>query len=213
MGLSSRHLLGYSQDMATETRTHVGEALRRRRKELGLTLGEVARAMGTSDGYVWKLEQGLINLQNVALPRLMGLLQALRWTPEEFTMATGVALPGLTEPQEPTPGVNLLKVPVWGEKDIFLVLGLPGEAPSPRDLRALRVPEGYLVFREGTPPEHGENAVATGPGGETEAGRFLGYTARRSYALETRKGVLVLEKADWELHRVVVEVRLYPDEE
>jgi hypothetical protein len=75
------------------------------------------------------------------------------------------------------------------------------------------VPEGYLVFREGTPPEHGENAVATGPGGETEAGRFLGYTARRSYALETRKGVLVLEKADWELHRVVVEVRLYPDEE
>jgi predicted transcriptional regulator len=52
MGLSSRHLLGYSQAMATETRTHVGEALRRRRKELGLTLGEVARAMGTSDGYV-----------------------------------------------------------------------------------------------------------------------------------------------------------------
>jgi transcriptional regulator with XRE-family HTH domain len=151
--------------MATETRTHVGEALRRRRKELGLTLGEVARAMGTSDGYVWKLEQGLINLQNVALPRLMGLLQALRWTPEEFTIATGVALPGLTEPQEPTPGVSLLKVPVWGEKDTFLVLGLPGEAPSPRDLRALRVPEGYLVFREGTPPEHGENAVAPVPAG------------------------------------------------
>ena len=198
--------------MTTETRTHVGEAIRRRRKELGLTLGDVARVLGASDGYVWKLEQGLINVENVALPRLMGLLQALRWTPEEFTMATGVALPGLTA-QEPTPGVNLLKVPVWGEKEVFLVLGLPGETPSPRDLRALRVPEGYLVFREGTPPEHGEPAVGTGPGGETVAGRFLGFTARRSYALETRKGVLVLEKADWELHRVVVEVRLYPDEE
>ncbi len=104
MGLSSWHLLGYSQAMATETRTHVGEALRRRRKELGLTLGEVARAIGTSDGYVWKLEQGLINLQNVALPRLMGLLQALPVDPGGVHHGHGVALPGLTEPQNPPRG-------------------------------------------------------------------------------------------------------------
>jgi hypothetical protein len=123
-------------------------------------------------------------------------------------MATGVALPGLTA-QEPAPAVNLLKVPVWGEKDAFLVLGLPGETPTSG-------PSGYPrgTWCSGRPPpEHGEGAVATGPGGKTVTGRFLGYTARRSYALETRKGVLLLEKADWELHQVVVEVRLYPDGE
>ncbi|MCH1927947.1 helix-turn-helix domain-containing protein, partial [Shewanella sp. C31] len=88
----------------------------RRRKELGLTLGEVARAVGTSDGYVWKLEQGLINLQNVPLPKIVGLLKVLRWTPEEFTLAPGVPLPGLSvTAEEAAPGVPLYKVPVCGE--------------------------------------------------------------------------------------------------
>ncbi|WP_244454974.1 helix-turn-helix domain-containing protein [Thermus thermophilus] len=62
--------------MTTLDRAEVGEALRRRRKELGLTLGDVARSMGTSDGYVWKLEQGLINLQNVPLPQNLHLFAA-----------------------------------------------------------------------------------------------------------------------------------------
>lgn len=117
--------LWYSCLMTTLDRAEVGEALRRRRKELGLTLGDVARSMGTSDGYVWKLEQGLINLQNVPLPKIIGLLKVLRWTPEEFTLATGVPLPGLSEKTEETvPGVSLYKVPVYGEEEVYVILGL-----------------------------------------------------------------------------------------
>ncbi len=50
--------LWYSCLMTTLDRAEVGEALRRRRKELGLTLGDVARSMGTSDGYCGSWSRG-----------------------------------------------------------------------------------------------------------------------------------------------------------
>ena len=102
---------------------------------------------------------------------------------------------GLTA-QEPDPAVNLLKVPVWGKKDAFLVLGLPGETPTSGP--------------SGCPRSTWCSGRAPRAGWEDRGGAVPG---RRSCALEIRKGVLVLEKADWELHRVVAEVRLYPDEE
>ncbi|AFV76341.1 putative transcriptional regulator with C-terminal CBS domains [Thermus oshimai JL-2] len=194
--------------MATTERTGVGEVLRQRRRELGLTLGQVARTVGTSDAYIWKLEQGLINLENVALPRLMGLLKALRWTPEEFALATGVHLPGLVG-EEPKLGIPLIKVPTWPEGEEHIVLGLPNLSLDPKDLWAHKGPQGWFVFRKGEEPEHGGLAVATGP--QTLALRYLGLNPKRSYVAQTLDcppQTLTLEKDTWELHKVVLNIAL-----
>lgn len=200
--------------MVESARQRAAEAIARRRRELGLTLGQVAQVLEASDGYVWKLEKGLINLENVSYGRLTALMRALRWTPEEFAQATGVAVPGLTAEEVPgAPPVPLLKVPVWGTGD-YLVLGLPGVEVDPKDLRALRHREGFVVYREGEEPEPGELAVVTAREGEMPPYpvRFLGLTPRKSYAVETlgcppeRR---TLEKGDFALHRAVGEVRVW----
>jgi len=200
--------------MVGSARQRAGEAIARRRRELGLTLGEVAQELGASDGYVWKLERGLVNLENVSYGRLTALMRALRWTPEEFTRATGVVVPGLTVEETPgAPPVPLLKVPVWGRED-YLVLGLPGVEVDPRDLRALEHGGGFLVYREGEQPNPGELAVVMVRKGEASPypARFLGLTPRRSYVVETLgcpKDQRTLEKGDFVLHRVVGEVRVW----
>lgn len=203
--------LWYSCLMTTLDRAEVGEALRRRRKELGLTLGDVARSMGTSDGYVWKLEQGLINLQNVPLPKIIGLLKVLRWTPEEFTLATGVPLPGLSEKTEETvPGVSLYKVPVYGEEEVYVILGLPGLVLDPADLVALRHGKGLYLFRRGEPPEPGRLCVTEGEEGAFP-GEYMGLNPKRSHLVRTLdcpREVRVLPKESWEVHRVVLVVDL-----
>ncbi|RTG98512.1 helix-turn-helix domain-containing protein [Thermus scotoductus] len=200
--------------MVESVRRQAGDAIGKRRRELGLTLADVAREMGVSDGYIWKLEKGLVNLGNVAYGRLLALMRALRWTPEEFTQATGVAVPGLTTEEMPgIPPVPLLKVPLKGSGE-YLVLGLPGLEVDPRDLRALAHRGGFVVYREEEEPEPGELAVAEPKEGDAPLSpvRFLGLNSRRSYVVETlgcpteRR---TLEKGDWMLHRVVGEVRVW----
>lgn len=174
-----------------------------------MTLADVAREMEVSDGYVWKLEKGLVNLENVSYQRLLALMKALRWTLEEFTQATGVAVPGLTT--EETPGVP--PVPLK-ESEEYLVLGLPGLEVDPRDLRALTHRGGFVVYREGEEPEPGELAVAEPRERDAPLSpvRFLGLNSRRSYVVETlgcpteRR---TLEKGNGLLHRVVGEVRIW----
>lgn len=212
--------------MATGVRSKVGEVLRQRRKELGLTLGQVAQALGTSDGYVWKLEQGLINLGNVPYHRLVALMKVFRWSPEEFAQATGVKVPGFTAEGVPgAPPVPLLKVPLVGagagaeapasaeEPVEYLILGFPGVEVDPKDLRALAYKDGFVVYREGEEPEHGKLAVAVSKEGQKVRYpvRFLGLNTRKSFVVETLEcpsETQVLEKTEWELHRVVGQVRL-----
>ncbi len=73
------------------------------------------------------------------LPKIMGLLKVLRWTPEELTLATGVPLPGLSEKAEETAlGFPSTRCPSTGEEEAHVVLGLPGLALDPANLVALR---------------------------------------------------------------------------
>ncbi len=71
----------------------VGERLRRRRRELGLTLADVARDVGVTDVYVGSVERGVRSLERWPWQRLEALRRALQWTPEEFYEATGIELP------------------------------------------------------------------------------------------------------------------------
>ncbi len=201
--------------MVEGMRREAGEAIARRRRELGLTLGQVAQEMEVSDGYVWKLEKGLVNLRNISYGRMRALLKALRWTPEEFTQATGIPVPGLTAEEVPgAPPVPLLKVPLVGSKE-YLILGLPGWEVDPRNLRAMVHEKGFAIFREGTEPQPGELAIAQRMDtSELRFVRFLGLNSRRSYVVEGPDGAappLTLEKKDWTLHQVVGEVRVHRD--
>ncbi len=180
-----------------------------------MTLGGVAQEMGVSDGYVWKLEKGLVNLGNISYGRILALLKALRWTPEEFTQATGVPVPQVTAEGVPgVPPVPLLKVPLAGSEK-YLILGLPEVDVDPRDLRALAHQERFLIYREGMEPEPGELAVVQAKGEKVPLRpvRFLGLNSRRSYVVESLGCPLerlILEKAHWVLHQVVGEVRITP---
>lgn len=61
-----------------------GEELRRRRTEVGMTMREVADAVGMSlDGYV-KLEMGLRQVRNMRAANFMRLADALQITPQEL---------------------------------------------------------------------------------------------------------------------------------
>jgi len=81
-----------------------GEAIRKRREELGLSLRELARRAGVSYALIGALERGDIDLRRSRTSTIYGLLRALEWTPEEFAKATGLELPGVTrESKEPKP--------------------------------------------------------------------------------------------------------------
>ena len=73
-----------------------GEAIRKRREELGLSLRELARRAGVSYALIGALERGDIDLRRSRTSTIYGLLRALEWTPEEFAEATGLELPGVT---------------------------------------------------------------------------------------------------------------------
>lgn len=93
-----------------------------------------------------------MNLGNVSYHRLVALMKPLHWNPEEFTQATGMAVPGLTTEEMPGVPPVLLK-----ESKEYLVLGLEVD---PKDLRALIHREGFVAYREGEEPEPGELTVA-----------------------------------------------------
>ena len=71
----------------------VGELIRRRRRELGLSQADLARAAGVTDVYISGIERGVRSLERWPWQRLEALRRALQWTPEEFAEATGIQLP------------------------------------------------------------------------------------------------------------------------
>jgi len=90
--------LFYNQHMSTST-AEVGELIRRRRRKLGLSQADLARAVDVTDVYISGIERGVRSLERWPWQRLEALRRALQWTPEEFAEATGIELPaGTSEP-------------------------------------------------------------------------------------------------------------------
>jgi len=87
--------LFYNQHMSTST-AEVGELIRRRRRKLGLSQADLARAVDVTDVYISGIERGVRSLERWPWQRLEALRRALQWTPEEFAEATGIELPDLS---------------------------------------------------------------------------------------------------------------------
>jgi SOS-response transcriptional repressor LexA len=84
------------------------EAIRLRRLQLDLKQEDVEALSGDliTQSTVSNIEMGKLNPSTITASRLGGLLQALRWTPQEFTEATGIDLPGFSIVLYP-PGARL----------------------------------------------------------------------------------------------------------
>lgn len=72
------------------------EAIRKRRLQLDLRQEDVQDASNDAidQSTVSNIELGKLEPLDVSAQRLGGLLKGLRWTPEQFTNATGIELPG-----------------------------------------------------------------------------------------------------------------------
>lgn len=88
--------------------------LRRRRKELGLTLAELAEKVGLRDATIQRYESG--EIQNIKKDTVLRLAEALDCSPG-FLM-------GWTEPVQKAPAEALVKIPVLG----VIPAGVPIEA-------------------------------------------------------------------------------------
>lgn len=137
-------------------------AIRKRRSLLGLSQEAVAAASGDvlHQATVSRLERGLIHpVHGLSAAQLEGLLRALRWTPEEFTQATGLEIPSIyTQPKrggdaKPVPSDEIELVPVIGSA--------AGGRPWP-EVERIPIPKrwlrpGSIVFRvEGDSMDNGE---------------------------------------------------------
>ena len=76
-------------------------AIAERRRSLYSSQNAAARVAGIGRSTLAQIEAGYTNPQNLAAPKLMGLLRALNWTPEEFSKATGLKLPNLSDLSAP----------------------------------------------------------------------------------------------------------------
>ena len=92
----------------------VGEKIRKRREELGLSQSELAKAIGVTDAYISAVERDVRSITRWPWQRLEALRKALRWTPEEFAEATGVELPGSPLERMDARLVIMTKVPLLG---------------------------------------------------------------------------------------------------
>jgi len=72
----------------------VGERIRERRQQLGLSQADLARVTGVTDVYISGIERGIRSLERWPWQRLEALRRALHWTTEEFAEVTGIELPG-----------------------------------------------------------------------------------------------------------------------
>ncbi len=68
-------------------------AIRKRRKQLGLSQDDLAAKLDISQQAVVKIEKGSTNIARWPWQRLEALRRALQWTPDEFYEATGIELP------------------------------------------------------------------------------------------------------------------------
>jgi len=95
------------------------EAIFQRRRHLNKSQEKVGADSGdvVSQTTVSRIERGLVHpVKNLSVEELYGLLRALEWTPEEFTAATGLKMPGV-EPLEQMgarPVTSTMKVPIVG---------------------------------------------------------------------------------------------------
>ena len=69
-------------------------AIQKRRKELGMSLDDVAKAAGTSKSHVWELEQG--RAANPTIEMAMSLCRALSMSLNQL-LGRDVSQPSLTE--------------------------------------------------------------------------------------------------------------------
>ncbi len=119
--------------------------IRARRQELGLSQEQVAGDSGDvlNQTAVSRIERGLVHpTKDLSASELDGLLRALRWSPEEFTEATGLEVPIVYRPSgEPREGVVWMPVVAAG------TAGCPwpqeGVLPVPREI----VRPGSILIR------------------------------------------------------------------
>jgi repressor LexA len=121
------------------------EALRRRREELGLTQEELAARTANELGEellaqrtISALELGQLYPLKLTTERLSAYLKALRWTPEEFSEATGLEVP-FVRPAKEQPGEAYVVLPV---------IGTAAAGPPWPTVEHIAVPKG--VLRAGT---------------------------------------------------------------
>lgn len=83
-------------------------AIRRRRKQLGLSQDDLAAKLDISQQAVVKIEKGSTNIARWPWQRLEALRRALQWTPKEFAEATGIKLPAVTDEPDVEPDKRLV---------------------------------------------------------------------------------------------------------
>jgi len=131
-----------------------GEAIKARRKQLGLTQEDLEAATNDilSQKTISDLEVGRVHPLNLGAEKFLALLSALRWTPEEFAEATGLDVPLVYRPSG-EPREDVVWVPVVGSG----VAGRPwpesGSMPVPRPLVR---PGSVLIQVEGDSMDTGE---------------------------------------------------------
>lgn len=84
------------EDRNPEITSHMARFIKRRRKELGLSLDEVAKRMGGSKAHIWQLETG--GSKNPTLWMVLGLCDALHCSLNAL-IGRDVAQPMYTEPE------------------------------------------------------------------------------------------------------------------
>lgn len=146
---------------AVRNRPAWGEALRKRREELGLTQEQVSELTVIDGGepllsqaMVSSLETGPIVPTQLRSDRFFALLQALRWTPEEFSQATGLELPLLYQPSG-KPLEEVVYMPVVASGTAGRPWPNEGTLPVPRSLVR---PGSILIRVEGDSMDSGDES-------------------------------------------------------
>ncbi len=128
------------------------EKIFHRRRELNKSQEKVAADSGDViyQTTVSRIERGIIHpVKNLSIEELYGLLRGLEWTPEEFTSATGLEIPGV-EPLEmmgARPVTSTMKVPILGTVSAGrgeTTVELEGELEVPEEV--LRRYRSYNLF-------------------------------------------------------------------
>ncbi len=131
-----------------------GEALKARRKQLGLTQEDLEAATNDilSQKTISDLEVGRVHPLNLGAEKFLALLSALRWTPEEFAEATGLDVPLVYRPSG-EPREDVVWVPVVGSGAAGRPWPEAGSMPVPRPLVR---PGSVLIQVEGDSMDTGE---------------------------------------------------------
>lgn len=146
---------------AVKPRPRWSEALRRRREELGLTQEQVADLTAidgpeplVSQRMLSSLEIGNVSPTQLRSDRFFALLQALRWTPEEFSQSTGLELPLLYQPSG-KPLEEVVYMPVVASGTAGRPWPNEGVLPVPRSLVR---PGSILIRVEGDSMDSGDES-------------------------------------------------------